>query len=509
MTTNNKKKKKREFPNAVTVLFLVLILAVILTYFVPAGLYQRLSYNADANTFEITHQDGSITEEEASDKTLDKLGISISFDKFKNGDIKKPISIPNTYEKIEQHPQGIGAFLTSPINGVIDTADIMIFILMIGGNIGLLNKSGAFDAGIAALSKKTKGKEFILIIIVFILITLGGTTFGMAEETIALYPILMPVFLASGYDAMVAIGTIYIASSLGTMFSTTNPFATIIASNAAGINFKLGLTVRVVALVIGAALSLVYVLRYARSVKLNPETSILADEMPEIRNKFEMDKMAEREVPEFTLKRKLILFTFFMGFPVLVWGDCTQGWWFGEMSAIFMVTAFIIMLLSELPENEAINTFMSGAADLIQVALVCGLARAINIIMDNGMISDTMLFYTSRLVEGMNGVLFSIIQMILFTILGIFIPSSSGLAVLSMPIFAPLADTVGLGRDVIVTAYSLGQGWMAFLTPTGLILPTLQIAGGVSFNKWVKWIMPYMLLLAVYAALVLAVETII
>ena len=100
MTTNNKKKKKREFPNAVTVLFLVLILAVILTYFVPAGLYQRLSYNADANTFEITHQDGSITEEEASDKTLDKLGISISFDKFKNGDIKKPISIPNTYEKI-------------------------------------------------------------------------------------------------------------------------------------------------------------------------------------------------------------------------------------------------------------------------------------------------------------------------------------------------------------------------------------------------------------------------
>ena len=165
------------------------------------------------------------------------------------------------------------------------------------------------------------------------------------------------------------------------------------------------------------------------------------------------------------------------------------------------------MFLSNMSENEAINTFMRGAGDLISVALVCGVARAINFIMDNGCISDTMLYYASNMVAGMNGVFFSIVQMIMFTILGIFIPSSSGLAVLSMPIFAPLADTVNLGRDVIVSAYTYGQGWMAFLTPTGLILPTLQMVG-VTYDKWIKWVMPFMVILAIFAAAMLGVQTI-
>lgn len=507
MTETTKKKKKRAFPNAFTVLFIVLILAAILTFIVPAGLYQRLSYDGDSNVFEVIDQEGNVTEKPATEDTLKELNIAIGLEKFTGGDIRKPIAIPGTYKTIEQNPQGLTAFLKSPIEGVIDTVDIIIFILIIGGNIGLLNKTGAFDAGIAALSKKTKGKEFILIIIVFSLVALGGTTFGMAEETIALYPILLPIFIASGYDAMVAIATIYMASSLGTMFSTVNPFATIIASTAAGINFKLGLPIRSVGLVLGSILTLIYIYRYAKKVQKNPSLSIISDQMPEIRQKFDLDNFDSNNAPEFTLKRKLILLIFGLGFPVMIWGDYSQGWWFTEMSVIFMVTAFLIMLLSNMTEGEAVNTFMNGAADLIQVALVCGVARAINIIMDNGSISDTMLFYASNLVNGMNGILFSIVQMILFTFLGIFIPSSSGLAVLSMPIFAPLADTVNLGRDVIVSAYTYGQGWMAFLTPTGLILPTLQMVG-VTYDKWIKWVIPYMVLLAIFAATMLGVQTI-
>lgn len=508
MTKEKTKKKKRSFPNAFTVLFIVLIIASILTFLVPAGMYQRLSYNTDSDTFEITDTKENVRTVDATEDSLKDLNIAIPLEKFKNGDINKPIAIPGTYEKITQRPQGIKSFLAAPIEGAVDTADIIMFVLIIGGNIGLLNKTGTFDAGIAALSRKTKGKEFILVSIVFFLITLGGTTFGMAEETIALYPILMPIFIASGYDAMVAIAAIYMGSSLGTMFATVNPFSTIIASTSAGINFKSGLPVRIVGLVIGSIITILYIYFYARKVKNDPSKSIVADQMPEVRKKFDLDSLDENDVPEFTLKRKLILTIFALGFPIMIWGDYSRGWWFTEMSVIFMVTGFLIMLLSGLSENDAIDTFMNGAADLIQVALVIGVARGINIIMDNGYISDTMLFYASNLVSGMNGVLFSIVQMFLFTVLGIFIPSSSGLAVLSMPIFAPLADTVNLGRDVIVSAYAYGQGWMAFLTPTGLILPTLQMAG-ITYDKWLKWVMPYMVILAVFAAIMLGVQTII
>lgn len=163
-----------------------------------------------------------------------------------------------------------------------------------------------------------------------------------------------------------------------------------------------------------------------------------------------------------------------LAFPIMIWGVPFQGWWFEEMSALFLGVGIINIVLSNLGEKKAVNTFLDGAADLVSVALIIGVARGINLIMDQGMISDTILFYTSNIIGNMNGVLFSSVQMLLFSILGIFIPSSSGLATLSMPIVAPLADAVNVGRDVVVSAYNYGQGWMSFITPTGLILATSE-----------------------------------
>ena len=237
---NTKKKKKFSFPTAFTVLFIVLILDCVLTYVFPAGSYAELQYDAagtGANEFTLTQPDGEQKILPATQKTLDELGISTDIEKFTNGDINKPIGIPGTYEKVEQNPQGIGAFIKSPIDGVYDSIDIILFVLIIGGVIGILDYSGAFNAGIAALSRVTKGREYILIVVITILIAAGGTTFGLAEETIALYPILIPVFLAANYDALVCIAAIYMGSSIGTMMSTVNPFSVVIASNAAGINF--------------------------------------------------------------------------------------------------------------------------------------------------------------------------------------------------------------------------------------------------------------------------------
>ena len=495
------KKKKREFPTAFTVLFIVLILAAVLTYIVPAGLYSRLEYSEEAQAFEITDHEGEITEAPATQETLDELGIQMDIEMFIDGTIKKPISIPGTYQEIEQSPQGLKAIIMSPVEGVMDTVDIMVFVLILGGIIGLINKTGTFDAGIAALSRKTKGKEFLLVVFVSSLIALGGTTFGLAEETIALYPILMPIFIASGYDALVAIAAIYMGSSIGTMFSTVNPFSVVIASNAAGISFHEGLTFRIIGLVLAMVITLLYIYRYAKKIKADPTESIIYDEMPAIKDKFLQDYDPENVVP-FNWRRIMILLVFLAAFPIMIKGVASGEWWFPEMSGLFLTVSFIIIFLSGLSEKEAVNTFLEGAADLVSVVLIIGVARAINIVMDNGFISDTLLYKTSNIIDGMNGGIFAVVQMILFSFLGFFVPSSSGLATLSMPIMAPLADTVGLSRSVVVTAYNWGQGWMAFITPTGLVLATLEMVD-VTYDKWLKFILPLMGIIGVFAAVML------
>ncbi|EOU1828919.1 YfcC family protein [Clostridium perfringens] len=497
------KKKKISFPTAFTVLFIVLILSAILTYVIPAGSYSKLSYNEAENTFVVTNPQGESTKETATQNTLDKLGIKINLSKFTDGSINKPIAIPNTYEKVSQNPQGISKIIEAPIQGTYDTIDIIMFVLIIGGVIGVLNATGAFNAGIASLSKITKGKEYILIILLSILISLGGTTFGLAEETIALYPILLPIFLASGYDAIVCIATIYMGSSIGTMFSTVNPFSSVIASTAAGISFKEGLDFRMIGLVLATLITIIYILRYAKKVKNDPSKSLVYDQKDEIDSKFLHE--SNNDVPVFTWRLKLMLLIFAGSFVILVYGVSAKGWGFIQMTALFLVVGIILGFLSGLGEKKFVNTFIAGAADLVGVALVIGVARSINLILENGKISDTLLYVSSNGIQGMDKNIFIILMLVIFIILGFFIPSSSGLAVLSIPIMAPLADTVGLPRDVIVSAYQFGQGLISFITPTGLILATLAMVD-VTYNKWLKFIMPLMGIIAAFAALLLLVQ---
>lgn len=506
--TEKRKDKKRSlnFPSAFTVLFIVLIIAAALTYIIPAGSYERLAYNKETDNFTITKHDGGEEVIPAEQSELDKLDISIPLESFRNGDIFKPVAIPGSYAKQEQQPQGLIPVLKASVLGIDDTVGIIVFVLILGGIIGILNETGTFDAGMAALSRKTKGKEFLLVAIVSTIIAIGGTTFGLAEETIAFYPILMPIFVASGFDAMVTIAAIYMGSCIGTMFSTTNAFSVVIASNAAGINFNTGLPIRLISLIIAQIITLLYIYRYAKKVKNNPSSSIVAEDMPKVRERFLKDYDPNQVVP-FDWRRIAMLVIFIAAFPIMIWGVSSLGWWFEEMSTLFLAVGIIMIVLSGLGEKKAVNTFLSGAADLVSVALIIGVARGINLIMDNGMISDTLLYNATNIIGNMNGILFSSVQMVLFSFLGIFIPSSSGLATLSMPIVAPLADAVNIGRDVVVSAYTYGQGWMSFITPTGLILATLEMVD-ISYDKWLKFILPLMGILGVFALIMLGVQTV-
>ena len=503
---NVKNNKRFSFPSAFTVLFIVLLIATVLTWVVPAGKYSTLTFDTTSSKFTITDSNGDTSEVDGTQAELDKLNVRIKFESFANEDITKPIAIPGTYKKLDQNPQGPIDFFKAPVEGIMDSIDIIVFVLILGGCIGVLNATGTFDAGIEALTKKIKGKEFLLVTLLFILIVAGGTTFGLAEETIAFYPILMPVFLASGYDALVAIATIWMGSCIGCMFSTTNPFSVVVASNAAGITFDKAVSFRFFALIGATIITLVYIYYYCKKIKIDPSKSIIADQMPDIKAKFLNSNKSE--TTDFSIRKKLMLILFLVGFPIMITGVSKHDWWFTEMTALFLFIGILLIVISGVGEKKGVTAFIEGAGSLISTSLIIGVARGINVIMDKGLISDSLLNYTANSVQGMNGILFVVVLFFLFALLGLFIPSSSALGTLSMPIVAPLADAVGLGREVVVTAYNYGQGWTLFITPTGLILATLEMAG-VTYDRWLKFIMPLMGMIGAYAIAALALHTII
>lgn len=494
--------KKLKFPSAQAILLVIAALVAVLTYLVPAGKYNTLTYNEADNTFTINSGNESSTVS-ATQETLTTLQINIPLQKFKNGDIRKPIGIPDTYKEIDAQPQGVASFLKSPIKGIIDAADIIFLVLIIGGLIAIMNLTGAFDAGIAWLAKKLQGKEYILIILVTCLIALGGTTFGLEEETIAFYPILIPIFLAAKYDALVALASIYIGSCIGTLASTINPFSVIIASNAAGINWTSGIDGRVITLILGLVICIIYIIRYAQRVKKDPTKSIIYDQKAEIEQLFGSDTSTTNL--KLTARLRLILLVFTACFVVMVYGVSSLDWWFVEMTTVFLVGSIIIGVIAKIKEAQFIDTFVKGAGELLGVAFIIGIAKGVTVLMQDGAIGDTLLYYASSVTSGMEKGIFINSVMLVYSGLSFFIPSTSGMAVLSMPIMSPLADTAGIGREMIVNAYLYGMGLFKFINPTGLILASLAIVK-VGYNKWLKFVWPLVAILTVFLMIVLTVS---
>lgn len=494
--------KKLKFPTAQTILFMIAAFVTILTWLVPAGKYDNLAYNSTTNAFTKTSQEKS-TDLPATQETLESLNIKIPLEKFTSGDIYKPIGIPNTYHELKSQPQGFSDFIKSPIKGIIASADIIFLILIIGGLIGIMNLTGAFDAGISWLAKTLEGREFVLIILVTTLIAIGGTTFGLAEETMAFFPILIPVFLAARYDAIVGLACIFLGSAIGTMCSTINPFSTIIASDAAGINWTTGLTNRLIMLCICLIITIIYILRYAKRVKSDPSKSLIYDQKEELEHLFGLNKMNDATV--LTPKLRFILVVFTLCFIVMIVGVSFLDWWFVEMTAVFLVGAILIGIIANLKESVFIEEFVKGAADLLSVAFIVGIARGVTILMENGLISDTILYHASTLTEGMNKGVFTNVMLVIYSGLSFFMPSSSGMAVLTMPIMSPLADTVNIGRETIVDTYQYGPGLFYLINPTGLILAALAIVK-IGFNKWLKFVMPLLVILFVTTMIMLTIS---
>ena len=459
------------FPTAQTILIVLAAVAALLTWIIPAGNYDSLVYNKSNNTFSVI-SNANTTSLPANKETLYELQINIPLEKFTSGGIYKPISIPNTYKRVASKPQSFFNFIQAPIKGIIEAADVIFLVLFIGGLVGIMNLTGAFNAGIFWLANALKGREFILIFLTTLLVAIGGTTFGFAEETLAFFPILIPVFIAAKYDALVGLACIFLGSTVGGMCSTTNPFATIIASDAAGINWTTGLNGRLIMFCICITICILYILRYAKRIKKDPTKSLIYNNREEINALFGISKTDNLKL---NTRLRIILSVFASCFVIMIIGVTKLDWWFIEMTSVFLCGAILIAFIGKIKEANFVNAFIKGASDLLGVAFIIGIARGISILMNDGLISDTVLFYSSNLTDGMNPTLFVNSLFIIYNGLSFFIPSSSGLAVLTMPIISPLSDSMGIGRELIVNAYQFGNGLFNVINPTSLILASLGV----------------------------------
>ena len=532
--TSTKKKKMCSFPSAYSILLIIEVIVFILTYIIPKGLYDKISYSTEENLFVIKTYNGTITRHQPTQELLDELKVKIPLENFLKGNLKDPISIPNTYHAVEEDITNPLKVLLYPILGCMDSGYIIFFLMVMGGNINILIEMKALSSGMSALSRKTKGKEFLLLVLVFIIIALGGSAFGIMEEILAFYPILMPIFLKSGFDGMLATAPLFLASIIGNMFSTVNTFSVVLASYSAGINFIDGIVYRIILFIIACSITILYLYVYYRKILADETSSVVYKIKDEIEKKYIKKENSEEEFlkkerntskdinkdintqeikedkyevqidekllgenkEKFTLKQKLSLIFFILGFAIMVLGILIFSWWFEHMSAVFLVTGIILMFFYSQGEKKAIECFLRGAGDFVGVSMVIGIARGINLTLNDGKISDSILNSLSGAVENLPELAFAIILFIIFIFMGFFIQSSSGLAILSMPVFAPLADKVGLSRATVVNTYMFGEYMASFVTPTGLVLIVFSMVE-IEYSYWIKFIWPFIIIIFV------------
>lgn len=448
--------KMLRLPSVYTILFSLTALVALLSWVIPAGEYQLVHNEA-----------------------LDKM-----------------VPLAGSYQPVEANPQGLVELLMAPIAGFYDPVtytaraiDVALFVLIIGGFLAVVTRTGALNTAITGAIRRLHGREVWMIPILMGLFAAGGTIYGMAEETLAFYALIIPVMIVAGYDALTGVAVIMIGAGIGCLGSTINPFATVIASNAAGIGFTQGIGLRLLILGLGWLACVIYVMRYAIKVRRHPELSLVADLKADNEAHFLKD-FDTRAQATMSGTQKLVLAIFVACFGIMIWGVSAGGWWMAEISALFLGATIVTGLVARMGEQELTSTFVDGARDLLGVALIITLARGLVVVMDNGNITHTLLFWAESMIDGLSPVAFINAIYWVEAALSLLVPSSSGLAVMTMPIMAPLADFAGVGRELVVTAFQSASGLPNLVTPTSAIVMGGLALGRVSYSRWLRFIGP-------------------
>lgn len=470
------KKFSFEMPSSFTVLFLIIIVLAILTWIIPAGQYQ-------------TNEAGQL--------------------------------IAGTYEVVESTPRGFYDVLMSPVYGMYGTEttgaaiEVALFIWVMGGFLGVLDYTGALDVGIASVIKKNRGNEKKLIPLLMLLFALGGSTYGMAEETIAFYPLLIPIMVTVGFDTLVAVAIVLVGSQVGCLASTVNPFATGVASDAAGISIGDGFFWRLVFFVVMLGVSILFVYRYAEKVQKHPEESLVADQREENLEHFQVPE----RVPELSKKQRNVLIVFGLTFVIMILGlipwadfgitifeslndallqvpilggfmqhaDPLGSWYFAEITMLFLAMSVLMGIVYGISEKDFVSTFMKGTADMNSVALICAVSRGVQIIMNDGQITATVLHWGEISLANLPAQAFIALTYLFYLPMSFLIPGTSSLAGATMGLLGPLGEFAGVGAHLVITAFQAASGVLNLVTPTsGVVMGALAIAR-IDLTTWWKF----------------------
>ncbi len=440
-------------------------------------------------------------------------------------------------------------FCTAPIKGFADALPVCLFVMILGGFLGMMTETGALDNGIAVLVQKLKGNEIMLIPVLMLIFSLGGTTYGMCEETVPFYALLAATMMAAGFDPMVGAATVLLGAGCGCLGSTVNPFAVGAAVDAlTGVGIEVNQSIIIglgaVLWIVTTAMSIVFVMNYAKKVKADKGSTILS--MQELKDAEEAHGKAASEVHnevKLTGRQKGVLIAFAFTFVVMIVGfiplaDLNEGvanffdagavydadgnavvqgwsalitglpigqWYFDEASTWFFLMAVLIGIIGGLSEKQIVNTFITGAADMMSVVLVIALARGISVLMANTGLDVYVLDAAANALAGLSGVIFAPMSFLVYFGLSFLIPSTSGMATVSMPIMGPLAVKLGFSPEVMVMIFSAAIGVVNLFTPTsGAIMGGLALAK-IEWTTWLKFALKLIVALSVVCAIILTV----
>lgn len=457
------KKRQRSIPDAYVILFGILILAALLTYLIPAG----------------------------------------EFDRKENEGITTVI--PDSFHYIDRVPSGLLDIFLAIQEGMILSAPLIFLVLIIGGAFAVIESTGAIDALIMKTIHKTQGKEIILITAVCVLFSIFGALGIVVNAVIAFIPIGIILARSMKLDAIVGVAIIYLGAYAGFNTAFLDPLTTGTAQTIAQLPIFSGITYRIVQYVIILAVTILYISYYAKKIKKNPTKSILSgNPFPKLDESKEMDKDIQ-----LTTIHKLTIGWLVVGIGIYVFGVFKYGWALNEMAAIFIVIAIGTALIARITPNKLVAEFFNGAKGLVYGALIIGMARSIVVILENGKILDTIVQGMATAMEPFSSVSGSIAMFIGNLLFNVLVSSGSGQAVIVMPIMTPLADIMEIPRQVAVQAYKLGDGFTNVITPTsGILMANLAIAG-VAWTKWIKFIMPLLLIWIVCGIIFLVIGVLI
>lgn len=453
-----------KMPHTFTIIFILIVISALATWFIPSGNFKR-EYSKEAD---------------------------------------RELVVPGTYTIVKNNPQGIKAVLTSFTHGLINAADVVAYVLIVGGAYGIIMRTKAIDAALNSIIIKLGSKTMLLIPIIMTLFSIAGATTGFWEESLPFYLIIVPLIVAAGYDALIGVAIIVVGAGTGVMASLVNPFSVGIASSIAEISLAQGFWQRVLFWGLSVIISISYVLLYAIKVKKNPKKSIVYSLREEHRVFF--TRNSSNNITEdlvFNKKRKLIVLAFIVMIISMIYCIVSLDWWFPEITMLFLLVAIFSAIVMRFNERQFWEYFLDGSKDLLIAALVIGFARGIVVIAQDGLIIDTILYQAAHLLEGWSSRAFIILNEVLQIGIAFLVPSSSGQAALTMPIMSPLADLIGVPRVGVVASMVFSSGLANLVTPTaGVLMAGLGMAR-VSWIHWAKFIIPLVCIQYLLSVLIL------